>query len=178
MKLKNTRENCLLTVSLPCFRPRGIGEAKRSMVENGSPELYYKTFAGNENITSVVIPVNEEYLEIRSGVKPKKKLWIQDETKAIKDRINQSQYSDKTRANLMKIYEKLASEVFGNSQVSQVLSCTEVTATAYIKRLYLDLRLVVPILGQGKGKYKFDGSSMETFERSLNDEAKTSLPDH
>lgn len=154
----------------------GIGEAKRSMVENGSPELYYKTFAGNENITSVVIPVNEEYLEIRSGVKPKKKLWIQDETKAIKDRMNQSQYSEKTRANLIKIHEKLADKVFGNSQIRQVLSCTEVTATAYIRRLYLDLHLIAPVVGQGKGKYRFNGFPIETSEQSMNNETNISFP--
>ena len=155
----------------------GIGEAKRSMTENGSPELYYKAFAGNENITSVVIPVNEEYLEIKDGVKPKKKLWIHDETKAIKDRITQSAYSEKTRANLMRIYEKLGSEVFGNSQVSQVLSCTEVTATSYIKRLHNDLHLITPVLGQGKGKYRFAGSCMESSQPSLNARVNPLLPD-
>ena len=50
----------------------GIGEAKQSMAENGSPELYYRTFEGNENVTSVIIPVNEEYYEIKNGTKPKK----------------------------------------------------------------------------------------------------------
>lgn len=138
----------------------GIGEAKRSMSENQSPELYYKTFAGNENITSVVIPVNEEYMEIKDGVKPKKKLWIHDETKIVKDKINQSDYSEKIRANLMRIYEKLGPEVFGNSQICQVLSCAEVTATAYIKRLYYDLHLIVPVVGQGKGKYRFTHSDL------------------
>ena len=32
----------------------GIGEAKRSMRENGSPDLFYKTFDINDNVTSVV----------------------------------------------------------------------------------------------------------------------------
>ena len=39
----------------------GIGEAKRAMAENHSPELYYKLFDGNDNVTSVVIPVNSEF---------------------------------------------------------------------------------------------------------------------
>ena len=64
----------------------------------------------------------------------------------------------------MMIYEKLGPEVFGNSQVSRILSCTEVTATAYIKRLYHDLHLIVPVLGQGKGKYRFAGSDKETSD--------------
>ena len=37
----------------------GIGEAKRAMRENGSPDLFYKTFDVNDNVTSVVIPVEE-----------------------------------------------------------------------------------------------------------------------
>ena len=31
------------------------------MRENGSPDLFYKTFDINDNVTSVGIPVNEEY---------------------------------------------------------------------------------------------------------------------
>ena len=144
----------------------GIGEAKRALADNGSPELNYKMFGGNENITSVIIPVNEEYIEIKNGVKPKKKLWIQDETKVFKCRITESSYSEKTRLNLLKIYEAMGSEVFGNSQVCQVLSCIGVTATAYIKRLLNELHLIVPVLGQGKGKYRFDVVYTEKTDRT------------
>ena len=59
----------------------GIGEAKRSMVENSSPELFFKLFEGGESITSVVIPVNEEYFNAKNGSNPKKKLWIETESK-------------------------------------------------------------------------------------------------
>ena len=62
----------------------GIGEAKRRMKVNGSPDMYYKEFGQNDNITSVVIPVNEEYLRIKRGSKPKKKVWIENETIDIK----------------------------------------------------------------------------------------------
>ncbi len=51
----------------------GIGEAKRSMRKNGSSALFYKTFDVNDNVTSMVIPVNEEYYE-KNGSKPKKKV--------------------------------------------------------------------------------------------------------
>ena len=50
----------------------GIGEAKRAMRKNGSPNLYYnKTFENNDNVTSAVIPVHkefEEYEEIKNRV--------------------------------------------------------------------------------------------------------------
>lgn len=137
----------------------GIGEAKQSMAENGSPELYYRTFEDNANVTSVIIPVNKEYYEIKNGSKPKKELWIQDETKVIKEKIVQSPYSEKIKTNLIKIYDSLSTEVFGNSQIVQILGCTEVTATAYIKRLFDDLHIIIPVVGKGKGKYKFTVSA-------------------
>ena len=73
----------------------GIGEAKRSMRENGSPDLYYKIFDVNDNITSVVIPVNEEYYDIKNGTNPNKKVWIERETKDFKHKILESGFSNK-----------------------------------------------------------------------------------
>ncbi len=133
----------------------GIGEAKKSLEDNGSPQLYYKVFDGNENITSVVIPVNEEYYEIKNGTKPKEKLWIDGETKEVKDRIARSGYAEKIKRNMVLIYDSFGTEIFGNSQIVQVLHCSEVTATTYIRRLHDELQLIAPVSGQGKGKYKF-----------------------
>ncbi len=133
----------------------GIGEAKRSMQENGSPELYYKTFEANDNVTSVVIPVNEEYYEIKKGVKPKKKVWIESETKDFKQKILDSGYTKKTIQNMLKLYDEIGTEVFGNSRVVKILGCSEVTATSYLKRMEAELKIIVPVEGMGKGKYRF-----------------------
>jgi len=133
----------------------GIGEAKRSMRENGSPDLFYKTFDVNDNVTSVVIPVNEEYFEIKNGTKPKKKVWIENETKDFKQKILDSGYTKKIKQNILKLYEEIGTEVFGNSRVVEVLGCSEVTATAYLKRMEDELKIIVPVEGMGKGKYKF-----------------------
>lgn len=133
----------------------GIGEAKRSMRENGSPELYYKSFDVNDNVTSVVIPVNEDYYEIKHGVEPKKNVWIENETKDIKQKILDSKYSKKIKQNTLKIYEEVGTEVFGNSRVVEILGCSEVTATAYLKRMEKELKITVSVEGMGKGKYKF-----------------------
>ena len=85
----------------------GIGEAKRSMGENSSLELFFKLFEGRESITSVVIPVNEELKMVRIqrknfGLKPnpKKKLWIEIESKEIKDKILNSGYFKTIKQNL------------------------------------------------------------------------------
>ena len=67
------------------------------MRENESPDLFYKTFGVNDNVTSVVIPVNEEYYEIKNGSKPKKKVWIETETKDFKHKILDSGYTNKIK---------------------------------------------------------------------------------
>lgn len=133
----------------------GIGEAKRSMRENGSPELYYKSFDLNDNVTSVVIPVNEDYYEIKHGAKPKKNVWIENETKDLKQKIMDSEYSKTIKQNILKIYEEVGTEVFGNSRVVEILGCSEVTSTAYLKRMEKELKITVAVEGMGKGKYKF-----------------------
>lgn len=133
----------------------GIGEAKRSMKENGSPDLFYKTFDVNDNVTSVVIPVNEEYFEIKNGTKPKKKVWIENETQSFKQKILASGYSKRIKQNILKLYDEIGTEIFGNSRVVEILGCSEVTATSYLKRMEDELKIIVPVKGLGKGKYRF-----------------------
>ncbi len=133
----------------------GVGEAKRALEENGSPALYYKTFDVADNVTSVVIPVNEEYQEIKNDTKPKKKVEIESETQEIKQIIMDSQYSSSTKRKLIQIYEQLELEVFGNSKIAEVLDCSEPTATSYIKRMCDELHIIHAVAGSGKGKYIF-----------------------
>lgn len=54
-----------------------------------------------------------------------------------------------------KIYNKVGTEVFGNSRVKGILNCSETTASNYLKRMSLELQVIVPVDGAGKGKYKF-----------------------
>ncbi len=133
----------------------GIGEAKRAMKENGSPKLYYKDFAENYNVTSVVIPVNEEFFEIKNGSKPKSSLSIEHESQVVGETIRNAKYSNQVIGNLMKIYDKVGEEIFGNSKVVEILGCSETTATTYIKILSTELNLIYPVSGHGKGKYIF-----------------------
>jgi ribosomal protein S25 len=67
----------------------------------------------------VVIPVNEEYYEIKNGTKPKKKAWIENETKDFKHKILDSGYTKKIKQNILKLYEEriifqhnIATEIF------------------------------------------------------------------
>ena len=125
------------------------------MEKNGSPELYYKVFSDSDSVTSVVIPVNEEYLLIKTGIKPNKKLGIEEETQVFKDAINTSTYTKKVKDNLHKMYNNLKETTIGNSDVIKLLGCSETTATSYIKKLNEELNLLAPVAGAGKGKYRF-----------------------
>lgn len=133
----------------------GIGEAKRALEEKGSPTLYYKTFDITDNVTSVVIPVNEEYMEIKDDTKPKKKIGIESETQEIKQIILNSNYSSSTKRKLIQIFEQLGTEILGNSKIVEVLGCSETTATSYIKKMCDELHIIHAVEGSGKGKYVF-----------------------
>lgn len=133
----------------------GIGEAKRALDENGSPALYYKTFDMMDNLTSVVIPVNEEYAKIKNGTNPGKNVGIDSETLEIKKKIMDSKYSSSTKRKLMLLFEQLGAEVFGNSKIVEVLNCSEGTATSYIKKMHNELHIIQAVEGNGKGKYTF-----------------------
>ena len=65
-----------------------------------------------------------------------------------------SGYSKTIKQNLLRIYEEVRSEVFGNALIVQTINCSEVTATSYIKRM-IELGIITDISGQGKGKYRF-----------------------
>ena len=120
-----------------------------------SPMLYYKLFDANDNVTSVVIPVNEEYYSIKKGFNPRKKQGIESETLVFKRKVKDSGYSQKIKTNIMLLYNTIGTEIFGNTRIMEILKCSESTATTYIKRLSKELEVVVPVEGQGKGKYKF-----------------------
>lgn len=128
----------------------GIGEAKRALERNGSPELYYKYFSEGANITSVVIPADEEYLKLKSKSNSKRKVGIDAQFQDIKSIIVNSNYKSNIKQNLLTIYDEVGDEIFGNARVSSILSCSDNTATAYIKKLYNDLKIIKPVEGQGK----------------------------
>lgn len=132
----------------------GIGEAKRAMEENGSPNLYYKVFDDYDNVTSVVIPANEEYLKLKSGNKGVRTL-NEHKDKDIKEIILNSNCSSNTKHNIIKLFNELCFDVFGNSKIAKTLNCSEVTATSYVKQMRDQLHIIEAVKGAGKGKYIF-----------------------
>lgn len=135
----------------------GIGEAKRALAANQSPDLYYKIFTESDNVTSVVIPVCETYLELKSGNITKKnpKSRVDSESQAVKKKILDSEYSESTKSRMIMLYDTIGTEIFGNQKVKSVLQCSETTATSYIKKMHLELGIISTVEGAGKGKYRF-----------------------
>lgn len=133
----------------------GIGEAKNAMAENGSPQLYYKVFPGNENITSVVIPVNRKYLELTNRREPKENLGIESQTKEIKEKILGSNLSKNTKENMLRLFDEFQDSVFGNREICTLLKCSQTSATAYLKKMDQKLGILSRVEGMGKGKYRF-----------------------
>ena len=132
----------------------GIGEAKKAMIDNGSPKLYYKLFSESDNVTSVVIPVNEEYASIKNGINITAFKQI-DQTQEFRDRILKSKNTSKVKENLLIVYKTLGQSTFGNSDVAITLDCSRTTSTKYIKKLKDELGIILPVNGVGKAKYHF-----------------------
>ena len=56
---------------------------------------------------------------------------------------------------LLKLYEEIVIEAFGNSRVVKVLKRSGVTATSYLRRVEKELIIIVCNEGMGKCMYKF-----------------------
>lgn len=92
---------------------------------------------------------------VYKGPKPKSNIGIEHESQAVGQTIRNAKYSNQVIENLMKVYDKVGDEIFGNSKVVEILGCSETTATAYIKILSTELNLIDPVAGHGKSKYIF-----------------------
>ncbi len=134
----------------------GVGEAKRACIENGNRALYYKLFDGNANITSVVIPVNDEYRELR-GEKVQNvndKLKNDNSNFKTKGIISNSPYSENVRNNMDKIYIAFCENVFSPKDIMRLLNVSPNTATSYLDK-FLNLGLINKVKGLGQSRYTF-----------------------
>jgi hypothetical protein len=79
-----------------------------------------------------------------------------------KQRYGMVYYTERVKHNLIGLYEEIKTEVFGYSQVAGTLGCSGVTATSYIRKLFEELKLIVPVEGAGKGKFRFISEKEKT----------------
>lgn len=64
-------------------------------------------------------------------------------------------YPRSVEVALLRIAEAFAETAFSNADIVKLLGCAMNSATGYIKRLRDELKLIEPIKGLGRGKFRF-----------------------
>ncbi len=134
----------------------GVGEAKRACKENGNGPIYYKLFDDDANITSVLIPCNENYSKLigKNRQEENKKPILESKNPKIQALISNSKYKTATKNNLDKIYVSFSSSVFSPKDIINLLNVSPNTATNYIEKLS-ELNVLDKVAGAGQSKYRF-----------------------
>ena len=133
----------------------GIGKAKRSLLDNGSPELHFEEFPEDVDITSVSIPISKECLAFEGELYiGDEKMNIDVQINSIKGRIEALSAAPRQKEALLKLVESLFGKVFGRREVLMILGCAVATGTKYVAILE-SAGAIEPVQGLGKGKYRF-----------------------
>ena len=75
------------------------------------------------------------------------------------EECNKHKYRADVVESIKKVYSEInANQVFGASDVVKILDCADSTASEVVKRLR-NMKVLVPVSGQGKGKYRFINKS-------------------
>ncbi len=132
----------------------GVGEAKRACEANGNRPIHYKLFDDSSNITSVVIPCNDQYCELIN-----KNLRTEGGNLRTQALISNSKYKTSTKNNLEKIYIAFHHDTFGPKDIIELLHISPNTATSYISKLS-ELNVLTKVAGVGQSKYRFRDNSL------------------
>ena len=118
--------------------------------------IYYKLFDEKINITSVVIPSNDEYKNLMNvkSLAGSKKDNKDDQIFKVQSVIADSLNSINVRNNLNKIYISFYNSIFSPKDIVTLLNVAPNTATHYINKLK-NLNLLDNIKGIGQSKYRF-----------------------
>lgn len=63
-------------------------------------------------------------------------------------------FTPKTSKNIQIIYNEYKNNIFGRTDIIKILDYSNAGASKFIKQL-LDRRIIIPVRGYGKGKYRF-----------------------
>lgn len=75
--------------------------------------------------------------------------------KLFEDKLKSAGFSQKTMNNVKKLYKKYGFEgIFGRGEVMDALDITKSPASELLKKM-LSIKIIEPVKGMGKGKYKF-----------------------
>ncbi len=118
--------------------------------------IYYKLFDDDANITSVLIPCNENYSKLigKNRQEENKKPILESKNPKIQALISNSKYKTATKNNLDKIYVSFSSSVFSPKDIINLLNVSPNTATNYIEKLS-ELNVLDKVAGAGQSKYRF-----------------------
>lgn len=74
---------------------------------------------------------------------------------ALNQAIFKQKYIERTRKNILTIYNEIdTNQVFGAPQVERILGCSATASKDIMKKLR-DMDVIVKVIGNGKGKYRF-----------------------
>ncbi len=139
----------------------GVGEAKRACEANGNRPIHYKLFDDSSNITSVVIPCNDQYCELINKNLRTEGGNLRTEGGNLRTQalISNSKYKTSTKNNLEKIYIAFCHDTFGPKDIIELLHISPNTATSYISKLS-ELNVLTKVAGVGQSKYRFKDDSL------------------
>jgi len=147
----------------------GIPRLYNRSAEYGLPEPLFEEFGDGIKVT-MFRKVNDSKAE--SSAIEEQTSAIREESSAIEGRtsaiqvqklvieefssaIQKMNYKEPTPTNLMRVYDAIdINQVFGSSEIVEILDCSSSTAREVIKKLK-DMQTVVEVKGQGKGKVRF-----------------------
>ena len=110
-------------------------------------ELFLRNLLLSENNE-----LKNRYLNIAFDEKNEKKVDI--EAKKVDIDLSNYNFTVKTKDNIRELYFKYSNSIFGRGNVIDVLGLSNAGASKFIN-LLLENRIIVPVTGYGKGKYKF-----------------------
>jgi predicted HTH transcriptional regulator len=140
----------------------GIGEAKKAMRSNGSPDIHYEEYDEQTEMTTVRIPINEEYVRLsrfdvyngNSDIEAGKS-DISPENQDIEGKIKAIKAKADFIGKLLEIHLGLKGKEFSRKDVVTLLNCAPSSASCYLDRL-ARAKIILPISGKGKGVFRFD----------------------
>lgn len=128
----------------------GLKEPRFEEFGNGFKVTIFRKLSDSKIETSA-IEAQRSAIEAQRSAIQQQKLAIE----VFKSAIQGKNYKEPTPANLMTVYMKIeVNQVFGANEVVEILGCSPSTAREVIKKLK-DMKLIVEVKGQGKGKYRF-----------------------
>lgn len=75
--------------------------------------------------------------------------------KNLKLRLDEQNYLEATKQNILSIYDEIeTNQIFGTKEIAKILHFSSSGARKILNKI-IDMGVVVPVKGKGKGRYRF-----------------------